>query len=278
MNTEPFDSYVTRWRLAPDGLPVITRNSRLLPVRRDGEPAMLKIATHDEERRGAILMDWWKGEGAARVLASDGNAILLERLTGELALADMVRAGRDDEASCIICLVAARLHAPRPAPVPELMPLAAWFAELELVAAHHGGVLLYAAAAARALLSEPRETVVLHGDLHHGNVLDGGPRGWLAIDPKGLLGERGFDFANILCNPDLLTATTPGRLARQVGVVAQAAQLDRARLLHWVLAYAGLSAAWDLAEGADPKIGLRVAEMALATIQSATGTVAMSNS
>jgi aminoglycoside/hydroxyurea antibiotic resistance kinase len=42
---------------------------------------------------------------------------------------------------------------------------------------------------------------VLHGDLHHGNVLDFGLRGWLAIDPKGLLGERGFDFANIFTNP-----------------------------------------------------------------------------
>jgi streptomycin 6-kinase len=59
------------------------------------------------------------------------------------------------------------------------------------------------------LLAEPREVGVLHGDLHHGNVLDFGVRGWLAIDPKGLLGERGFDFANIFTNP--ISQIRPGR-------------------------------------------------------------------
>ena len=66
----------------------------------------------------------------------------------------------------------------------------------------HGGILARCAEAARALLSEPREVGVLHGDLHHDNVLDFGVRGWLAIDPKRLVGERGFDFANIFTNPD----------------------------------------------------------------------------
>jgi streptomycin 6-kinase len=69
--------------------------------------------------------------------------------------------------------------------------------------------------------------VVLHGDIHHGNILDAGQRGWLAIDPKGLIAERGFDFANMFCNPDLKTAVAPRRLARQASVVAEAADLDR---------------------------------------------------
>ena len=42
----------------------------------------------------------------------------------------------------------------------------------------------------RKLLAEPREVCALHGDLHHDNVLDFGPRGWLAIDPHALVGER----------------------------------------------------------------------------------------
>jgi streptomycin 6-kinase len=100
-----------------------------------------------------------------------------------------------------------------------------------------------AASTALELLAEPEEVVVLHGDIHHGNVLDFGPRGWLAIDPKGLVGERGFDHANLFCNPDLASATAPGRLARQATIVAEAARLDRRRLLRWILAWAGLSAA-----------------------------------
>lgn len=115
---------------------------------------------------------------------------------------------------------------------------------------------------AHELLRAPHDVTVLHGDIHHGNVLDFGLRGWLAVDPKGLVGERGFDFANIFCNPDLETAGAPGRLLRQVRVVAEAAGLDPTRLLRWILAYASLSAAWTIGEGEEPTLALAVAETA----------------
>jgi len=70
-----------------------------------------------------------------------------------------------------------------------------------------------------------------------------------AIDPKGLHGERGYDHANLLCNPDPATALRPGRLERQLAVAAHAARLDPARLARWVMAYTGLSAAWWLEDG-----------------------------
>src|SRR3546814_5307028 len=105
----------------------------------------------------------------------------------------MARNGRDDEAGRISCALAARRHAPRGKPLPELIPLSRWFTELWPAAAQHGGLLSTAAATARELLAEPQDVAVLHGDLHHENVLDAGPRGRLAIDPKRLAGERGFD-------------------------------------------------------------------------------------
>ena len=256
-----FDYYLALWQLTPDGDLMATRSSRLLPVRcRDGTAAMLKIAIEEEERQGAALMAWWEGAGAARVLEREGDALLLERALGRSSLAAKARSERDDEATRIISAVAARLHAPRPQPVPSLVPLSLWFRDLEPAAARHGGVLLRASTTARELLAAPQEITVLHGDLHHGNILDFGPRGWLAIDPKGLLGERGFDFANIFCNPDPAVATAPGRLKRQVEIVAEAAGLERSRLLKWILAYAGLSAAWTLGEGKRPDIALAVAQ------------------
>lgn len=262
-----FDAYLGRWRLTPDGEPIVTLSSALLPVRRGGVPAMLKIARHAEERAGARLMAWWEGDGAARVLEHDEDALLMERALGTGSLVAMARGGRDDEASRILCACAARLHAPRDRPPPELVPLARWFRSLEPAAAVHGGILATAHAAARELLGAPREVTVLHGDIHHGNVLDFGARGWLAIDPKGLVGERGFDFANLFCNPDLQTAAAPGRLARRVEVVAAAAGLERGRLLRWILAYAGLSAAWSLEDGDAPELALAVAEIAAAELE-----------
>lgn len=266
-----FRKYLTHWNLTADGDPILTPGSRLLPVRREGVPAMLKVAVEAEEKFGSLLMVWWDGKGAARVLAHDGDAILLERAEGTLSLADLARNGRDDEASRIICSVVATLHAPRQQPLPNLIPLSQWFRELEPAAASHGGILRHCAAIARELLAHPREIVVLHGDVHHDNILDFGARGWLAIDPKRVIGERYFDYANIFCNPDLAdptppVATVPARFLRRVEVIGEAAGLERKRLLQWILAWTGLSAAWFLGDGMSAEIDLTVAELAAAEL------------
>jgi streptomycin 6-kinase len=261
-----FAEWLDRWNLIPDGDPIVTRTGRLLPVLRAGEPAILKISIEDEERWGAGLMNWWDGEGAARVLALEGEAVLLERAVGGSSLGDMACRGRDDQATRIICRVAARLHAPRQRPLPELVTLPRWFAQLEPAAAKYGGVLRRAATVARYLLAEQRDVTVLHGDLHHGNVLDFGRRGWLAIDPKRLHGERTFDFVNILRNPNAEVALSPARFDRQVSVIARAAGLDRARLLEWSLAFTGLSAAWSLDRGDDAALDLALAKLAEAKL------------
>jgi streptomycin 6-kinase len=261
-----FHDYLERWQLTPDGDPIVTPTSGLLPVRSGGVPAMLKIAIIDEERLGGLLMSWWNGQGAARVLAHGEDAILMERAEDGRSLADFPRNGRDDEASRIICGVLARLHAPRVTPPPALVPLTEWFEALGRAAEAHGGILRVAAATASRLMAPQRNVVVLHGDMHHGNVLDFGSRGWLAIDPKGLIGDRYFDYANTLCNPDNETAMMPGRLARQIRVVADSAQLEPGRLLAWVLAWAGLSAAFSLDDGLRPDDALRFAELAAAEL------------
>ena len=254
--------HLARWDLVPDGEPIKTPSSLLLAVRHNGQPAMLKIAREEEERRGGALMAWWDGDGAARVLARHGDALLLERAMGSRSLAAMAAAGQDDEASRILCAVARRLHAPRPMPLPELVPLSRWFEALAPAARTHGGLLVDADIRARTLLAEPRDVAVLHGDIHHGNVLDGGGRGWLAIDPKGLLGEQAFDFVNILRNPDAVVALTPGRFEHQVEVLAAAASVDRRRLLDWTLAFAGLSAAWHIVDGEPADFDLAVMRLA----------------
>jgi streptomycin 6-kinase len=265
-----FDAYLRRWELVPDGDPILTRSSRLLPVQQHGVPAMLKVAVEAEEKFGHALMTWWDGHGAARVLAHDGDALLLERAEGK-SLVDLAAGGRDDEATRVICSVVAKLHAPRSKPLPNLIPLSRWFRQLEPAAAAHGAILSACAATARELLASPRDIGVLHGDIHHGNILDFGARGWLAIDPKGLHGERGFDYANLFCNPDTAdptrpVATVPHHFASRVEVVSREAGLERRRLLQWILAWAGLSAAWFLGDGISPETDFKIAELAAAEL------------
>lgn len=261
-----FDQYLKKWQLTVDGEAFFSLNGNLLPVRQHGVPAMLKISQASEEQAGNLLMAWWEGEGAAPVLAQEGEALLMKRAQGPASLMQMVKDGRDDEATRILCAVATRLHAPRARPAPELVPLEQWFESLGCAAAVHGGIFEHSAKAADELLATARDVVVLHGDIHHGNVLDFGPSGWLAIDPKGVYGERGFDYANILCNPDSASALAPGAFARRIALIAAASGIDRRRLLQWVLAWAGLSAAWMLEDNLEPGSRLEIAQLAASAL------------
>lgn len=269
--------YLTRWGLVADGAEIVTRAAHLLPVRQGGTPAMLRIATHPEAKHCHVLLDWWDGDGAARLLAVDGDAILIERALGARSLAAMARASDDDAATHILCDVIARLHAPRARPIPDLIPLATWFDALWPAARMHGGLLARSAEAAQALLAEPVDVRPLHGDIHHDNVLDfGASRGWLAIDPNRLIGERGYDYANLFCNPDMETPETPvavrpERFHARLAIVAARSGLDRVRLLSWILAYTGLSAAWLLADGDSAGVDFAIASLADAELARARG-------
>lgn len=269
MSDSAFEKWLAFWKLTQDGEAITTgrSGSLLLPVLSDGRRAILKIALHEEEVRGGALMDWYGGYGAAKVLAHDGPALLLERLEGKRDLSEMARSGQDDEATKIICSVVAALHASRVrVPPASLVPMQIWFRQLEPAALRYGGILTKCAVAARGLLAAPQGVVPLHGDIHHANILDGGDRGWLAIDPKGILGERGFDYANLFRNPEPLFSGEPGRLQRRVEIVAREAKLERKRLMTWILAYAGLGAAWTMDEGGQDDAGLAIASIAAAEL------------
>lgn len=259
------------WGLEPDGDLFETPSSILQPVHRihDGTPGFLKVATSHEERAGNAVLAWWDGDGAARVLAADGDAVLLERADGARDLTALARRGAsgDDEATRILCRTGRRLHAAGSGPRPEgLFDLRRWFRDLlDGTGRHSDGLEAEAAAVAAELLEHPAGDVVLHGDMHHGNVLDFA-RGWLAIDPKPLHGDPGFDVANILCNPDAGVALAPGRLERTVAVIAAETGMTPRRVLEWGLAWGALSAVWARQEGRNATASRGVAERARALL------------
>ncbi|UGV26148.1 APH(6)-I family aminoglycoside O-phosphotransferase [Rhodopseudomonas boonkerdii] len=265
---QEIDPYLRDWALVPDGPLITTRSSWVLPVLCQSEPATLKVARIPDEHAGYQLMSWWNGQGAAKTIAASNGALLLERATGPRSLAHMARSGRDDEACRILCRTAEQLHVRRSEPLPELYRLDIWFQPLFDLSPSHP-VLAPAAEQARRLLADQRDIRPLHGDLHHDNVLDFGERGWLAIDPHGLVGERIFDFANIFTNPDLAdptqqVATLPGRFEARLGIVTEETGIETVRLLEWIVAWTGLSAAWFIGDGdhAGAEIDLQVYALA----------------
>ncbi len=219
-------AWLRRWRLRPDGDPITTASSTLMPVRtEDGEPAMLKLAhTEEEVARRRPARRARRARRRPRARARTARRCCSSAPPADRDLVRMAEGGEDDEATRIICDAADRIHAASAAVLgsddpPELVDLPTWFRHLFAEADALGRFHRRGADVAAALLDDPRDPVVLHGDLHHGNVLDFGERGWLAIDPKGLLGEAAFDYCNLLCNPSHERALAPGRLERQFGVV-----------------------------------------------------------
>jgi streptomycin 6-kinase len=262
-------THIAKWGLVPDGPEIETPSSWLLPVRQSAVPAMLKIyKPGSDERHGTDYLRYVEGDGAVRVMAANEEALLMERATGSRSLLDIAVNGGDACAGEILAATVARLHRPRAAALPPtLVPLEQHFASLFEHASEHL-LLGRSAATARVLLDTPRDVIPLHGDLHHSNVLDGGARGWLAVDPKGLLGERTYDVANLLGNPwphgEIVHSTE--RMRRIAELYANRLGMDERRVLAFALAHAGLAASWALDEGRDPAYRLKCAEVLAALV------------
>lgn len=262
------EPYLSRWRLRRDGAAIQTPHAQLWPVLTTaGEPAMLKVSSETEEQNSHRLLRWWNGDGAARLLAHEGPAILIERARGN-SLRQRSIDGDDDACTTILCQVLQRLHRPRSAPPAELVCLRTWFADLLQPRAMLPPLLEQCRSLAAALLQDEQEIRPLHGDLHHDNVLDFGARGWLAIDPKRLIGDRAFDYTTLFSNPDLCgpgihVATQPERFAARLEQVTALTGIERRRLLRWIAASAGLSAVWFRDDGDPADIDEAVAQTAL---------------
>ncbi|MES0069031.1 3'-kinase [Mesorhizobium sp. M0074] len=248
-------AFPKRWKVGAPELTAETFSSRIWKVaREDGSPAIVKdlkpFDDVEDELRGEHFLAWRRGEGAVRLLGRDGHRMLLEH-AGDRMLSHHLAEHGDNAATAIAAEVIARLFSPskHPAP-PDLQPLRTRFSSLFKKAradraAGERSLYVEAAEIAERLLSNPHDVRPLHGDLHHDNIMHG-PRGWLAIDPKGVLGDPGFDAANMFYNPldrdDL--CLDPRRIAHMAHVFAATLGQSPPAILDHAIAYGCLSAAW----------------------------------
>lgn len=254
-----------KWRLAPDGPPFATHSSVLMPALRGGQPVMLKLTPEPDEIRGGGLLAWWKGRGAVRVLEREGDALLMERLTGSRSLVHMAVNGEDDATIDILCAVVAELHRPMPDPLPPLEPIQELFKEL-LASESRDSLVQTGRAIADELLANQHDLVPLHGDIQHYNVLDAGDGRWVAIDPKGQYGERTYDFVNLFRNPMETIGNDPVVFTRRLQQVARHSGLDPRRLSAWIVAFCALCLVWDYYPQGSSASDRELANLALANL------------
>jgi streptomycin 6-kinase len=226
----------------------------------DGATVVLKLGVpHDEIHTEIEALRLFNGRGAARLLRSDadGGALLIERLVP----GRMLREEEDDHrATETAAILMKRLL--RPAPQSHrLFTVAGWASGFERMRNQFDGgtgplptpLVARAEAIYEELLGEGRPAVVLHGDLHHENILFSQNRGWLAIDPKGVAGEAEYETGALLRNPPGLAAwpDLDRVLACRLSQVSEILGYDRKRLALWSVAQAVLSAWWSVEDSGD---------------------------
>jgi streptomycin 6-kinase len=205
------------------------------------EPVVLKVTYPDgwfPEEVAALLT--WDGNGAVEVVDHDPRgAMLLERaVPGTTLLEDRY----EDRALRLASGVLERLWVPDPGGITSATTeVGRWVDTLvdrneALDRPVPADLADEAAGLLRELVDDPREALLLHGDLHLGNVLAAKREPWLAIDPKPLIGDREFDVTALIRDkqPELVEdEDAPAKLQHRFDLLAERLSCDRERLRGW---------------------------------------------
>ena len=247
------------WELALGEPYELSYNHVTRATREDGTAAVLKLfpPAHEGIRTEPTALRLAGGDGMVRLLAEDParGALLLERAEPGEPLTRLAAAD-DDAATRVAAEVGLRLHRPVPPELTSVFPtVEGWAAEAvrKLRDRYAGGtgplpvdVVGRGEREHAELVASSAPPVLLHGDLHHDNVLRSG-RGWLAIDPHGVLGEPAYEVGPLLRNPVGLGGRPGIRavLDRRVAILAEAYGVDEERVRAWGRAHNVVSLLWS---------------------------------
>jgi streptomycin 6-kinase len=259
------EEFLRRWGLRVDGPSMYGVTALVLPVTRAGGTpcspelegglrAVLKLQLLDPESEGEpVALRVWDGDGAVRLLEHDEPTctLLLERLDETRALTYVPDAR---EAVLVIAELLARLTS---VPAPDGMRRLGDIARrmLERVPRALGRIpdpadrrlVADCATAVREVVSEPGDRL-LHWDLHYDNVLAADRAPWLAIDPKPLAGDPGFELF-----PAIVNRYDPAETRRRFDTLTDVLALDRERARAWTLGRVLQNCLWKLEDGRPPE-------------------------
>jgi streptomycin 6-kinase len=231
---------VSRWSLEiGDPFPYAFTSVAVRATLPDGRAVVLKVQFPDREsEHEAAALAAWAGEGAVLLIDDDPErrALLLERCEPGWTLSELDQ----DEALDVMVGLLPRLWKPAGGPFRSLREEAAWWAEgleasWERAGAPFDRRLLDAALdALNELPPSQGEQVLIHQDLHAGNVLRATREPWLVIDPKPLVGEREAGIAALIRGDEL--GRGPGHVRHRLRRLCDELGLDSERARRWALA------------------------------------------
>jgi streptomycin 6-kinase len=252
--------YERRWAIqVGPPFPNLTYNYVAPAVRADGSAAILKLGVPDPELTSEIAaLRLFDAQGCALLIEAEPErgALLVERVFPGETLLELTD---DDEATRIVAQVMRALWRPAPPPPEDAVfktSARLAFGLQRLRARYDGGtgplpedMVQRAEALFAELLASSSAPLLLHGDLHHGNILTSERAPWLAIDPKGVIAEGEYEVGALIRNPLprlLELSDMTSTLARRFDILAETLGFDRQRMVAWSWAQVVLSAWWHI--------------------------------
>jgi streptomycin 6-kinase len=221
----------------------------------DGTGIVLKLGVPCQElTTEAAALGLFDGKGAARLLEHDAlrGILLLERVVPGAPLYTLQD---DTEATRTAAKLMRRLWRTPPAEHP-FPTLADWFSAFErLRKGFDGGcgpfpesLIAKVESTFIELNASGERNLILHGDLHHANILFSAQSGWAAVDPKGIAGDPGYEVGAYMLNglPERVGDAEAKRIfSRRLSTFSEELEIGRARLARWAFCYAVLSSVWS---------------------------------
>lgn len=218
------------------------------------KPIILKIGLNSKAlAKEASCLKAFAKHAAAEVIANDDNMIIMQRAVPGTTLKDHFPDG-DDKATKVLCSVIKELYKADIFENHDFYNLHELFNTLDQDLDIPNEILSKARHLRDELLSSTPKEVLLHGDLHHDNILQNGDS-WLVIDPKGFIGDPAFEIAAYLCNPipELLQEDNASEIiANRIKLCSEELEISEARITDWLYAKSVLCWAWSLDDNLDP--------------------------
>ncbi len=240
---------------------------------RTSQDVVLKMGIPNRELTSEMLaLKLFNGNGACQLLEYDEERgfLLLERLKPGQMLAEIED---DDERTHIAADVMTRMPAVEQQAVPfhsGFIKLSDWFDGLKKIRPHFNGgtgpiekELLERVESFLPELFADQDIKLLHGDFHHYNILRS-ERGWLVIDPKGVIGPAGYEIGPFMLNPwDSFSDGSSFQIKteRRVGILSERLGWERRKILSWATAHAVLSAWWSVEDNMDSGYSMQCAKI-----------------
>ncbi|MBB4826155.1 streptomycin 6-kinase [Sporosarcina luteola] len=249
--------YAELWELTIQG-PVsnLSYNYVLFVEDALGQPFILKLGVPNFDCRNEMdTVGQYDGNGCAKLVKADREAgvMLLERVLPGTMLSE-----REDEEAVIRIFLTTWKAIRRELPTDRKIPMITdWAVSLTQYAAGQSNPAIprdfieKAEGYIKRSMDHPQHHALLHGDLHHENILYSEERGWLAIDPKGVGGDPCFDLVSFMINHVMNKPDPRAVLTYRVNRISEELELDKIRLLKAAVGLSTLYACWALEDQSD---------------------------